>query len=144
MGEQVRIGDTLETVKERMAQMRAQLENLSRAIWQDIDHEDAAALEAGVRFKQRYNERRSALDQAMTEMLALLAEYPVSGPGTGAEVPPEAPLADAPEERPAPSDAGPLFRSVSGSALPPPADQRSVLRVVLVRSITVCGWLPRE
>ena len=43
MGEQVRIGDTLETVKERMAQMRAQLETLSRAIWQDIDHEDAAA-----------------------------------------------------------------------------------------------------
>ena len=67
MGEQVRIGDTLETVKEGMAQMRAQLENLSRAIWQDIDHEDAAALEAGVRFKQRYNERRSALDQAMTD-----------------------------------------------------------------------------
>jgi hypothetical protein len=124
MGEQVDIGDTLETVKERMAQMRGQLENLSRTIWQDIDHEDAAALEAGVRFKQRYNERRGALEQAMTEMLALLGEYPVSGPGTGAEVPPEAPLAETPEEHPTPSDAG-AHSGIQASALAGDLDKKA-------------------
>ncbi len=124
MGEQVGIGDILETVKERMAQMPAQLEGLSRAIWQDIDHEDAASLEAGVRFKQRYNERRTALELAMTEMLALLAEYPNSGPGTGVEAPPEAPLAEMPEEHPIPPEAG-AQPGIQASALAGDLDKKA-------------------
>lgn len=91
---------TLRGVRDQLEQMHTQLEALSEAIWRSIDHEDAGKLEEGVRFKQRYNDKREPLEDAMGQMLALLRDYPESGPGTSAEKPAQAPLQEAPEERP--------------------------------------------
>lgn len=85
MGESTGIDDKLHEVKEQLGQLRGRLEALSSSIWQDIDHEDPARLEAGVRFKQSYNEKRVSLEGAMAQMIALLHEYPHSGPGTGVQ-----------------------------------------------------------
>jgi hypothetical protein len=72
----------LQEVKHQIEQMRGELEALSSAIWQDIDHENQARLDEGVRFKQSYNERRSALQETMDKMLALLTEYPTRDSGS--------------------------------------------------------------
>lgn len=85
MPERVGIEETLRLVRGELEQMRGRLETLSGALWQCIDHEDPAALEAGVRFKQGYNERRAVLDEAIGRMLALLADHPQCGPGRGGE-----------------------------------------------------------
>jgi len=85
MGEHVGIEESLRIVTDRLDQMRGQLETLSRAIWQDIDHEDPARLETGVSFKKRFNERRATLEHSVGEMLALLKDYPTLGPGSGVE-----------------------------------------------------------
>jgi hypothetical protein len=83
MADKVEIDETLREVREQLERTRAQLEVLSKAIWDAIDHEDPASLEAGVRFKQAYNERRQHLEKAATDMLSLLAGWPQSsGPGT--------------------------------------------------------------
>jgi hypothetical protein len=82
----VGIEETLKTIQDRLDQLRGQLEGLSRAIWQDIDHEDPARLEAGVSFKKRYNERRASLEQEVNEMLTLLEHYPGLGPDPGVSV----------------------------------------------------------
>lgn len=82
MPENSGIEGKLQEVKDQLEQMRGQLENLSSAIWRDIDHDDPLQLEEGVRFKQSYNEQRCALEGSMDRMLALLREYPRSGPGT--------------------------------------------------------------
>lgn len=87
MPESAGIDDKLQEVKGQLERMRRQLEVLSTAIWQDIDHDNPARLDEGVRFKQRYNEQRSALEVSMSQMLDLLGEYPTSGPGTGAAEP---------------------------------------------------------
>jgi len=83
MSESARIAEKLQEVKDQIEQMRGQLESLSSAIWQDIDHEDSARLDDGVRFKQSYNERRSSLEETMDQMLALLSEYPPWDSGAG-------------------------------------------------------------
>jgi hypothetical protein len=75
----------LEEVTRRLEQMSSELEALSAEIWRDIDHEDPRKLEAGVRFKQHYNERRRALDTSAEDMLKLLRAYPNAGPGPGVE-----------------------------------------------------------
>ena len=62
MPERMEIKETLHDLRNRLEQLRSRLETLSTAIWQDIDHEDPVKLEAGVRFKQRYNAQRKALD----------------------------------------------------------------------------------
>jgi hypothetical protein len=83
MADKVEIDETLREVRGQLERSRAQLEVLSKAIWDAIDHEDPASLEAGVRFKQAYNERRQHLEKAATDMLSLLAGWPQStGPGT--------------------------------------------------------------
>jgi len=81
------IDERLQKVRDQLGEVRGDLDRLSSAIWQDIDHENPTRLEEGVRFKQSYNERRSALEGTMDQMLALLAEYPSSGPGNGAAEP---------------------------------------------------------
>jgi hypothetical protein len=96
MPERVGIDETLRSVRGELEQLRGRLEALSGALWQCIDHEDPKALEAGVRFKQGYNERRAALDEAIGRMLALLVDHPASGPGRGSEKPME--RAAAPEQ----------------------------------------------
>jgi hypothetical protein len=83
MPESAAIDDNLHEAKDQLERLRGQLEMLSTAIWQDIDHDNPTRLDEGVRFKQRYNERRSALEETISQMLALLEEYPSSGPGTG-------------------------------------------------------------
>lgn len=90
---------TLRGVLDQLEQIGSQLEMLSEAIWQSIDHEDAGKLEEGVRFKQRYNDKRKPLEDAVGEMLALLRDFPESGPGTGTEKPPEMPHQTLPEAR---------------------------------------------
>lgn len=81
MGIEGRLGD----VTQRLEEVRVQLEALSADIWQAIDHEDPVRLEAGVRFKQQYNERRKALDGSAEQMLELLRGYPRSGPDSDAD-----------------------------------------------------------
>jgi hypothetical protein len=83
MPERTGIEEKLREVENQLERARGQLETLSSAIWQAIDHEDPMRLEEGVRFKQSYNERRSSLQGSMDQMLALLREYPSSGPGPG-------------------------------------------------------------
>ena len=84
MSEPAGIDETLQIVRDRLAQMQGDLDVLSGAIWRSIDHDSADELETGVRFKQRFNQKRESLEQAMDEMLALLRDYPSSGPGRGA------------------------------------------------------------
>lgn len=83
MSENSEIEQSLRETKEQLERMRGQLQALSKAVWQDIDHDDPVLLEAGVRFKQGYNERRTALQDAMDQMLDLLRAYSSSGPGAG-------------------------------------------------------------
>jgi hypothetical protein len=85
MAERLGIDEVLKDMTDRLAQVRAGLEGLSGAIWQAIDHEDPTGLEAGVRFKQRYNEQRKELDACAGRMLALLREFPGTGPSGGRE-----------------------------------------------------------
>jgi len=120
MSERPGIHDELQELEDGLLGLRGQLEGLSAAIWHAIDHEDPAALEAGVRFKQEYNERRGALEGAMDLMLALLRHYPRPGPDTGLgtepaepQVAPEGPVRT-PNAAPPPSggEAVPLARGL--------------------------------
>jgi hypothetical protein len=87
MPESAGIDWTLQQVADQLEQVRGQLGKLSSAIWQDIDHDNPARLEEGVRFKQSYNEYRRSLEECMDQMLALLREYPPSRPESGAREP---------------------------------------------------------
>jgi hypothetical protein len=87
MPERAGIEGKLQEVEDQLEQLRSQLEVLSSAIWQDIDHDNPARLDEGVRFKQSYNERRGSLEGSMDQMLALLRTYPPSGPGAGVAEP---------------------------------------------------------
>jgi hypothetical protein len=87
MPESRAIDGKLQEVEDRLEKLRGELEKLSAAIWNDIDHDDQARLEEGVRFKQSYNERRGSLEGAMDQMLALLWEYRSPGGGTGTAEP---------------------------------------------------------
>jgi hypothetical protein len=69
----------------RLEELGAGLEALSVEIWEAIDHEDPEQLEAGVRFKQQYNERRKELAASAEQMLSLLKAHPGAGPGSGTE-----------------------------------------------------------
>jgi len=132
MPESVGIAGKLQDVKDRLVQLRDQLEMLSSAIWQDIDHDDPTQLEAGVRFKQRYNERRSALEGTIDQMLTLLHEHPPSGPGTGVAEPkaaePESEVGEAPEE---PQTAPGIDEPVAESPAPARLDQKVPFGFVL-------------
>lgn len=110
----VEIDQTLQPVMDGLEQMPSRLDALSGAIWQNIDHENPVELEAGVRFKQQYNERRASLEQAMGEMLALLRQYSGFGPGTGVESSAQTPVTertDVPPEAEAPAAAPDLLVS---------------------------------
>jgi hypothetical protein len=83
MPERAGIDEQLREVRDGLEQIEEKLETLSSAIWQDIDHEHRDRLEQGVRFKQRFNERRASLMESIEQMVALLREYPRSDPGSG-------------------------------------------------------------
>jgi hypothetical protein len=106
MAKQAGIDETLRAVRQQLEQTRPQLEVLSGAIWDAINHDDSAALEEGVRFKQSYNERRQQLERAAADMLALLRGWPQSGPGAGTAKPEPAAAVEVPTP-PAPTSEPP-------------------------------------
>lgn len=106
MPERRAIQDMFKAVEDGLAHLRDQLETLSSAIWHDIDHEDPEGLEAGVRFKQEYNERRRSLGETMDQMLALLHQYPQPGPDTGVTQAPVATETPQAVEAPPAADTG--------------------------------------
>jgi hypothetical protein len=110
------IDGKLRELKDQLEQLRGRLESFSTAIWQDIDHEDADRLEAGVRFKHSYNERRASLEEGVGEMLALLHQYPESGPGKGAAKEGDAASAPPAAEQ-APASPGPVASAPVASGL---------------------------
>ena len=116
MPDKVGIDETMRDVTGRLEEMKRQLEALSMAIWENIDHDDTAGLEAGVRFKQRYNERRSTLEKTLGEMLALLREYPRPGPDKG-ELPETAVKPEEAVPSPTPVAPGDATKPVSGPLL---------------------------
>ena len=63
-----KILEDLETVRENLLA-------LSDDIWMSIDHNDPAALEAGVAFKRAYNSKASAFDDVASELSALVQQY---------------------------------------------------------------------
>jgi hypothetical protein len=83
----------MQDLEERLRHLLTHIETLERelnalsdAIWQSIDHDDSALLEAGVKFKQAFNARRHALQAATGELSKLLRDCPLVGSGTeGAE-----------------------------------------------------------
>jgi hypothetical protein len=113
MAKQAGIEETLRAVRQQLEQTRGQLEVLSRAIWEAINHEDPAALEEGVRFKQSYNERRQELERAAADMLVLLQGWPQGGPGAGIARP-ETPAVVEVQTPPAPSREAP---AATGAAM---------------------------
>ncbi|MCU0835720.1 MAG: hypothetical protein MUC77_15005 [Chromatiaceae bacterium] len=121
MSERVRIDERLREAKGQLEQVSARLEALSKALWESIDHDDPAALEAGVRFKQGYNERRAALEQALARMLALLAEHPAAGGPKGGERPSEKPVEKPAAEPPPPAASRP---AVTASPLAKELEQK--------------------
>jgi len=63
-----RILEDLETVRENLLA-------LSDDIWFSIDHNDPAALEAGVEFKRAYNAKATAFDTVASELSDLVQQY---------------------------------------------------------------------
>jgi len=80
----------IQGLKRQLERLGAELEAVSAEIWRNIDHNDAARLEQGVAYKQRFNQRRGPLETAVSEMLAVLRDYPMSDPGPGEAVTPRA------------------------------------------------------
>ena len=80
----------IQGLKRQLDRLGAELETVSAEIWRSIDHNDAARLEQGVAYKQRFNQRRGPLETAVSEMLAVLRDYPLSDPGPGEAVTPRA------------------------------------------------------
>lgn len=87
------VDEALRATRERIEELRSRLEALSRLIWEGIDHDDPVKLELGVRFKQRYNGCRAALDTALVEMAELLGDYAT---GSSGDVPESESAASAP------------------------------------------------
>ena len=118
MAKQAGIDETLRAVRQQLEQTRPQLEVLSGAIWDAINHDDSAALEEGVRFKQSYNERRQQLERAAADMLALLRGWPQSGPGAGTAKPEpaaavEVPTPPAPTSEPPAATGAPMVQDAT-------------------------------
>lgn len=55
--------------------VRENLLSLSDDIWLSIDHNDDQALEEGVAFKKKYNEKMTAFDKLATDISALVQEF---------------------------------------------------------------------
>lgn len=51
------------------------LDDLSQDVWTSIDHDDAESLQAGVAFKQKYNDRANRLKKSANEFVALLDDH---------------------------------------------------------------------
>ena len=78
----------MQDLEERLRQLLTHIETLERelsalsdAIWQSIDHDDSALLEAGVKFKQAFNAKRDGLEAATGELSQLLRDCPLVGAG---------------------------------------------------------------
>lgn len=62
-------------ILEDLEAVRENLLGLSDDIWLSIDHNDPAALEAGVEFKRAYNTKAAAFDALASELSALVQQY---------------------------------------------------------------------
>lgn len=78
----------MQDLQERLGHLLTHIETLERelnvlsdAIWQSIDHDDSAMLEAGVKFKQAFNAKRDALEAASGDLGQLLRDCPLVGWG---------------------------------------------------------------
>lgn len=65
---------SLRHVMSAIENLRDDLKALSDTIWSSIDHNDPASLEQGFRFKQAFNQRWCALDEAAEALWRLLKE----------------------------------------------------------------------
>jgi hypothetical protein len=88
MAETGRTDNPIQGLKRQLERMGAELDAVSAEIWRNIDHNDAARLEQGVAYKQRFNQQRTPLDASVAEMLAVLRDYPLSDPSPGEAVTP--------------------------------------------------------
>lgn len=73
----------LQSLRRQLERMGQELEAVSAEIWRNIDHNDPAALDKGVAYKQRFNQRRLPLEVAASEMIAVLRDYPLTDPDLG-------------------------------------------------------------
>ena len=103
MSERQAVTAQITAVIQQLEALNPALESLSQALWQAIDHEDEARLAAGVRFKQRYNARRSALHAPLDQLIQLLREYE---PDPSAQTAPE--QIDPPKQPTSPPQETPL------------------------------------
>ena len=62
-------------ILEDLEAVRENLLALSDDIWSSIDHNDSAAMEAGVEFKRSYNSKVSAFDAVAGELSLLIQQY---------------------------------------------------------------------
>lgn len=62
-------------ILEDLEAVRENLLALSDDIWGSIDHNDPAALEAGVEFKRAYNAKAADFDRVATDLSALIQQY---------------------------------------------------------------------
>jgi hypothetical protein len=90
MAETGKTESPIQGLKRQLERLGAELEAVSAEIWRNIDHDDAARLEQGVAYKQHFNQRRGPLETAVSEMLAVLRDYPLSDPGPGEALTPRA------------------------------------------------------
>jgi hypothetical protein len=65
----------IRSILEQLEQTREDLLALSDDIWLSIDHNDGAALDAGVEFKRRYNAKMGQFDTLASELSALVQEF---------------------------------------------------------------------
>jgi hypothetical protein len=62
-------------ILEDLEAVRENLLALSDDIWLSIDHNDPAALEAGVEFKRAFNEKAAAFDVVASDLSAIVQRY---------------------------------------------------------------------
>jgi EAL domain-containing protein (putative c-di-GMP-specific phosphodiesterase class I) len=62
-------------ILEDLEAVRENLLALSDDIWKSIDHNDPAALDAGVEFKRSYNAKVAAFDQIAADISSLVQQY---------------------------------------------------------------------
>ncbi|HET6884434.1 MAG TPA: hypothetical protein VFI31_30050 [Pirellulales bacterium] len=67
--------DRVRRILEDLEAVRENLLALSDDIWQSIEHNDPQALEEGVDFKRRYNEKMAAFDSLTTELSGMVQGF---------------------------------------------------------------------
>ena len=128
MAETGKAESVVQSLRRQLERMGPELEAVSAEIWRSIDHNDAAGLAKGVAYKQTFNQKRLPLEAAVADMVALLRDYPLSGPGSGEAVTPPK-VSSVPAAAPAPAAAPsltaqtvahPAASRVAAAAVPEP------------------------